>query len=260
MSGPEELIVLSEHDRVATITIRRSEKRNALDHAMWARVATLAADLAERTDLRLLVLRGEGDHFSAGGDLAEMKALLEDVENVEQRLDAPLVASDALTRIPFPTLAVLRGSVMGGGCELALACDLRVADTTVAVGLPPSRVGLVYGARSTARLVATAGAPVARRMLLLGDPLPAAEAHAVGLIDLLVAPDELEATVDHVVATVLARSGSALRGMKEIIGRVERGLVDDDEASLALRHSSYRSRDFREGVRAFVERRAPRFE
>lgn len=259
MDRVEDLITLSEQDRVATITIRRSGKRNALDHAMWGRVASLASELSERSDLRLLVLRGEGEHFSAGGDLAEMQQLLDGVEDVEQRLDAPLVASDALTRIPFPTLAVLRGSVMGGGCELALACDLRIADTTVSVGLPPSRVGLVYGARSTARLVATAGAPVARRMLLLGDPLPAAEAHALGLLDMLVAPDELEGTLEQVIATVLSRSGTALRGMKEIIGRVERGLVEDDERSLELRHASYRSPDFREGVRAFVERRPPRF-
>ena len=259
MDSVAELIGCTIEDRVATITIRRNGKRNALDHRMWERVTTLVEELAGRADLRLLVLRGEGEHFSAGGDLAEMKSLLDGVDGAEQRLDAPLVASEALSIVPFPTLAVLRGSVMGGGCELALACDLRIADTTVSIGLPPARIGLVYGARSTARLVATAGAPVARRLLLLGDPLPAEEAYALGLIDLLVAPDALEATVDRVTATVLSRSGSALRGMKEILGRIERGLVDDDERALTLRHESYRSPDFREGVRAFVERRAPRF-
>lgn len=260
MANLENLVRLTVEDRVATITINRNEKRNALTHAMWERVRLLSEALALRDDLRVLVLRGEGEHFSAGGDLAEMKELLEDVDDIERRLDAPLAASDALARIPYPTLAVLRGSVRGGGCELALACDLRIADTTVSVGLPPARVGLVYGARSAARLIATAGVPVARRMLLLGDPMTASEAHSLGLLDLLVAPEDLEESVERVVSTVLLRSGTALRGMKEIIGRVERGLVDDDERSRSLRHASYHGADLREGVRSFVERREPRFE
>jgi len=259
LEAVERLIEYREQAGVAHIRINRAEKRNALNHAMWSEIRTLADGLQHREDLRLLVIEGAGEHFSAGGDLEEMKSLVDDVHTAVERLDAPLMAAAAVADIPFPTLAVLRGSVFGGGCELALACDLRVADSTTTVGIPPAKIGLVYGARSTARLVATVGLPVARRMLFTGEPLRAEEVHAVGLVDHLVAPEELDAFVDALKQTLLQRSRTSLQGMKRILGRIEGGLADDDAESTALRHASYLGADFREGVRAFVERRPPEF-
>lgn len=259
MNSAQECILLDRSEGVATIVIDRPDKRNAFDHAMWIHLASLLDEVAADEQVRVLVVKARGDHFSAGGDIAEMEQLIGDASVAAERLDAPMAAAAAMSRVPVPTIALVRGAARGGGCELAVACDLRWADTTASFGIPPARLGLVYGAAGTRQLVDTVGLPAARMLLFSGEPIDAEHARRLGLINRLCDPGDLDGEAERFVSALCSNSLSAIRGIKQVLRRVAAGQLEDDEVTRGLRHASYRSRDLREGVTAFLERRDPDF-
>lgn len=239
-------------EEVGTITIARSEKKNALSEQMWLDLDAAARTASENSALRCVVLRGEGDAYSAGADIGEFLDVVASADRFAQNQRIIDEAVEAVASIPVPTIAVVRGACVGGGLAIALACDVRVADHTAKFGLTPARLGLVYGAAETARLVANVGTSSARRLLLTADIVDAQTAFGMGLVSEVV-PD-LEPAVEVLVARIVALSPYSTRAMKRILSEIERtsdagrGLADElrlgalDQPDIWQRLGRFRSR------------------
>ena len=252
-------LTLTRDGDVAELTIDRAAKRNALSLEMWEGVAELAAEVDADASVTVLLLRGDGPHFCAGADIGEFRerrATPDAAHAYGERVEA---ATRALSGMAKPSIAVVRGFCIGGGCELALACDLRLADTTAEFAITPAKLGIVYGFSSTRRLVAVTGPSFAKYLLLSGLRVDAAEAHRVRLIDRLVAPDALDATARELAATIAGRSQVSVRGGKRFVEKAVAGLDEPDAEALRLPLDAVTSDDYREGVDAFLQKRAPEF-
>jgi enoyl-CoA hydratase/carnithine racemase len=260
--GAGRLLVDEPAPGVTRLTISNPGKRGALDHAILdAFVETLGS-----LDARCLLVTGEGTTFSAGYDIANLDAETRDtVSAAASRLVAQPFsdALDALARYPYPTIAALNGHAIGGGLELAVSCDLRVAASTIALGMPPAKLGLVYSHTGIRTFIDTIGAARTRELFLVGGRIDARTAMDWGLVNRLHEPDDLEPAAIALAAAIAANAPLAQTGNKRVIGAVldaRAALTPDVERELlALRSASFRSEDFREGVQAFAQKRAPRW-
>ena len=247
---------------VARLTISNPAKRGALDHAILdAFVATLAA-----LDARCVIVTGEGATFSAGYDIAHLDSETRaTVTDEASRLVAqPFAAAlDALDAYPYPTIAALNGHAIGGGLELALCCDLRVAATPIKLGMPPAKLGLVYSHTGIRTFIDTIGAPRTRQLFLVGGRIDAATALSWGLVNELAAADQLASIAVALASEIAGNAPLAQAGNKRVIQAVLDGRAAlapaVERELLELRLHSLRSDDFREGVRAFAEKRSPRW-
>ena len=183
---PEEVSV-SVDDGIATLLLRRPAKRNAVTYDMWLAIAEHCRALARDPSVRVLLVRGEGAHFCAGADIAG----LADTDQAQYQRDNA-AADEALASFPKPTIAVITGACVGGGTELAVACDLRIADATARFGITPARLGLVYPAPAVARVVRLIGPSLAKHLLYSAELIDGERALRIGLIDELHPPGELE--------------------------------------------------------------------
>ncbi|HEX2315007.1 MAG TPA: enoyl-CoA hydratase/isomerase family protein [Thermomonospora sp.] len=235
---------------VATITIDRPDKRNAISAAMWRDLPGLLAGLETDPAVRVVVLTGAGGHFSAGADIAELADITDG--------DLAVTAERALAAFPKPTVAAVRGFCVGGGCQLAAACDLRLAADDARFGVTPAKIGIVYPGWSTARLVRLIGPAAAKYLLFSGDLVDAAHALRIGLLDEVVPADHLEGRVAAFTATLTARSQLTQQGAKDIVDAAAAGTLTDDLID-AWDAESRKGVDSAEGVAAFLERRTPRF-
>jgi enoyl-CoA hydratase/carnithine racemase len=244
---------------VARLTISNPAKRGALDHAILDAVAQTLSGL----EARCVLVTGEGSTFSAGYDLGELPAEVF-ADEAEKLVAHPFAAAiDALEAYPYPTLAALNGHAIGGGLELALACDLRLAAESVGVAMPPARLGLVYSHTGIRKFIETIGAARTRELFLLGGRIDARTAREWGLFNAVTEEGRL-AEEALALARRLARGAPlAQRGNKRVIaallnaqGRLAAAV---EEELLELRRASFASVDFREGVRAFAEKREPRW-
>jgi enoyl-CoA hydratase/carnithine racemase len=248
--------------RVARLTISNPDKRNALDHPILdAITATLRELAAPDARARCVLLTGAGGMFSAGYDIGEIPA--EEFEERAERLVAhPFTeAIDALEAFPWPTLAALPGHTIGGGLELALACDLRVAHAEIKLGMPPAKLGLVYSHTGLRRFLDAIGAARTRELFLLGRYIDAATALQWGLVNRVVAAAELERAALELASELAGNAPLSQRGNKRVIAallQAEGELSAEVESELIeLRRASFASSDMREGMRAFAEKRAP---
>jgi len=247
---------------VARLTISNPAKRGALDHAILdAFVATLAA-----LDARCVIVTGEGATFSAGYDIANLDSETRaTVTDEASRLVAqPFAAAlDELDAYPYPTIAALNGHAIGGGLELALCCDLRVAATPIKLGMPPAKLGLVYSHTGIRTFIDTIGAPRTRQLFLVGGRIDAATALSWGLVNELAAADQLASIAVALASEIAGNAPLAQAGNKRVIRAVLGGRAAlapaVERELLELRLHSLRSDDFREGVRAFAEKRSPRW-
>jgi enoyl-CoA hydratase/carnithine racemase len=266
---------------VVRLTISNPAKRNALDHAILDAITATLGELALPPEGRgqerrgqtgsgtpglgatCVVVTGANGMFSAGYDIGEIPE--QEFEERAQRLVAhPFTeAIDALEGFPYPTLAALPGHTIGGGLELALACDLRVAQEGVLLGMPPAKLGLVYSHTGIRRFIDAIGVPRTRELFLLGRYIDAPTALAWGLVNRVVAAPELDALALELGAELAGNAPLAQRGNKRVIaallgaeGELARGV---EEELIALRRASFASQDMREGMRAFAEKRPPRW-
>ena len=248
---------------VARLTISHPAKRGALDRPILdALVATLAG-----LDARCVIITGEGTTFSAGYDLSQLGLVDADTAPNLAPINAAAPFEDALDALaahPHPTVAALNGHTIGGGLELALACDLRLAAAPIRLGMPPAKLGLVYSADGIRRFIEAIGAPRTRELFLVGRRIEANTALDWGLVNAVVAADQLAAQAVSLAAEIAGNAPLSLTGTKRVIAAVlqsraalDPGVADElDE----LRQRSFASADFREALRAFADKRSPSWE
>jgi enoyl-CoA hydratase/carnithine racemase len=249
---------------VVRLTISNREKRNALDHPILDAITETLTELSSgESGTRCVVVTGAHGMFSAGYDIGEIPD--EEFEERAERLVAhPFTeAIDALQSFPYPTLAVLPGHTIGGGLELALACDLRVAKQDIKLGMPPAKLGLVYSHTGLRRFIDAIGAARTRELFLLGSYIDAPTAHAWGLVNRLAPAEELDAVALEVASELAGNAPLSQLGNKRVIDALlhaESELAPEAEEELIeLRRASFASQDMREGMKAFAEKRPPRW-
>ena len=251
-------VLLSIADGIAEVTINRPGKLNALNETVRAELTSVFDDLASRADVKVAILHGAGDKaFVAGADVAEFAARTPDEQREVYRHRR---VYDALAEFPKPVICAIHGFCLGGGNELALACDIRVADATARFGQFEIRLGLIPGAGGTQRLARLVGPGQALRIGLSGDLVDAAEAHRIGLVEFLTEEGGHLARARDLAARMARWSSVTLQLVKKAVREAsESHLTDGLEAEKELFLEAFASEAGREGVRAFVEKRRPRF-
>jgi enoyl-CoA hydratase/carnithine racemase len=245
---------------VNRLTIDNPAKRNALDHD----ILDALADVLPRLEARCLLLTAEGKVFSAGYDIGALPQ--DDFARAAEAIVAhPFTAAiDALDAYPYPVLAAINGHAIGGGLELALSCDLRVCSADARMGMPPARLGLIYSHTGLRKFLDAIGAPRTRELFFTARSIGAEEALSWGLVGEVVPAAEVPARGVELAAEIAANAPLSLRGNKRVIRELlaARGALDPavEEELVALRDACFSSQDFYEGVRAFAEKRAPRWQ
>ncbi|MFC1412114.1 enoyl-CoA hydratase/isomerase family protein [Streptacidiphilus sp. N1-12] len=247
-------------DGVAVLTIDRPEKRNALTGAMWAALPELLRRLAGEPGLRVLLVTGAGGTFSAGADIAELREVYADPASADAYHAVNVRAEEALAAFPHPTVAVIRGACVGGGCQLAVACDLRFAAPDARIGITPAKLGIVYPAVPTVRLLRLLGPARAKYLLFSGELVTAATALVHGLVEEVA--EDVEQRALEFARTLASRSAQTQGAVKEVIaaalGSGDGGL-DAQAAVAAWERASRTAPDVTEGLAAFLERRPAEF-
>jgi enoyl-CoA hydratase len=248
------------HGPLATLTFNRPEVRNAMTWEMYEALLDACERVDRDVDLRVLILRGAGGKaFVAGTDIRQFESFRsrEDAFAYEQRLDGVL---DRLERVTKPTIAQVQGVAAGGGCAIALTCDLRVATPESTFGIPIARtLGNCLSAATSARLVDLIGPARVKDLLFSGRLVGAEEACAIGLVNRIVIADEIERAVQDVAEEIAANAPLTIRATKEVVRRLQarrRLPLHDDRDLIEL---CYLSADFREGVSSFLAKRPPRW-
>ncbi|MCQ4043920.1 enoyl-CoA hydratase/isomerase family protein [Streptantibioticus rubrisoli] len=252
MAEPGLLLDHADGAATATITISNPAKRNAMTPDMWRQLPPLLDQLAADPSVRAVVLTGAGATFCAGADIETLRG--------QSDPGAPaVVAEEALAAFPKPTIAAIRGFCVGGGCQLAAACDLRFAARGARFGVTPAKLGIVYPASSTRRLVGLVGPATAKYLLFSAELIDDERALRTGLVDELLEADGLDARVAEFTGILAGRSQLTQAAAKEFTA-MALGTAPADPGRLA--HWAEQARDGAEraeGVTAFLERRAPRF-
>lgn len=258
---PADPIACVRDGAAVHVVINRPRKRNALTAEIWRAIPAIMRRLGEDPAVKLVVLRGAGAAaFSAGADIGEFPTVYGNEDAARAYNGEVRAAQLAVERLEKPTLALVFGVCVGGGCGLALACDLRFAAEDARFGITPSKLGTAYSVPDTRRLVALVGPSRAKDILFSGRLLAAPEAAAIGMVDRLAPAAELETVAADYAKTLLANSHQSLVIAKTIVNAVA-GIDARPEAELGrLFEASFRSRDFQEGFAAFTAKRRPRFE
>ena len=249
---------------VVTIAFTRPDKHNAISYAMWQAFGRLMPALAADDTCDVVVVRGTpGGPFSSGADIAEFSTLRADPDGARLYGAAVEAGEQAVIRFPKPTVALIEGFAIGGGSQIALACDLRVCESGSRFGITPAKLGIVYALGSTARLVEVVGPAWARWILFTGDLLDADTALRIGLVHEVVAPGSGQGTVEErayaLARTMAGRAQVSLVGGKEMVARAAGGRLEEDAAVLAVYEASWTSAEYAEGVAAFLGKRSPDF-
>jgi len=255
-----EQLHVSLDDGVATVELRRPDKHNAISYAMWHAFGRLMPLFDADDDVDVVLLRGStGGPFSAGADIAEFRTLRADPDGAHRYGEAVDAGERAIMACPKPTIAAIEGFAIGGGTQIAVACDLRVCGEDSRFGVTPAKLGIVYALASTARLVEVVGPAWARWILLTGEFLHADVALRIGLVHEVVPPGAVLERGYEVARTIASRAQVSLRGGKALIERVVGGHMSEDAEVLALYEQSLTSSEYVEGIAAFLAKRPPDF-
>ena len=258
MSQSYETILVERRGSVAIITINRPEKRNALNIQTRAEGAAILDDLRTDDAVRVVVFTGAGDKaFIAGADIAEF-ADRTAITQREVMLDRGLFNS--IDTMPKPVIAMINGYCLGGGCELALACDIRIASDKASFGQPEINLGIIPGGGGTQRLTRLVGEGKAMELILTGAIIDAQTALTLGLVNHVVPADQLEAKTMEIANRIAEKSPVALRLAKEAIKLASRSNLDEGlRREVDLFALCFSSADKDEGVSAFLEKRKPHY-
>ena len=251
-----ETILVSRTDRVGTITLNRPEALNALNSQVMAEVTSAAAEFDADAGIGAIIITGSAKAFAAGADIKEMAALsFSDVFGSDF-----FAAWGKLAAVRTPLIAAVAGHALGGGCELAMMCDVLIAADTAKFGQPEIKLGVLPGMGGSQRLTRAVGKAKAMDMILTGRTIDAAEADRIGLVSRVVPADELLAQANAVATTISQMSRSASRMAKEAVNRAfESSLTEGLLYERRLFHSAFATDDQTEGMAAFTEKRAANF-
>lgn len=253
-------LLVERSGEVATLVLNRPDAHNAIKLEMYDALPGLLADLEADPGVKVVVVRGAGQKaFASGADIKEFREVRSNAEGARYYNSKVEAAERALEGLSKPTIAMVHGYCIGGGCGLALACDLRFADEKARFAITPAKLGLVYSLESTKRLVDLVGPAQAKWVLMSGQQLHAQRALQLRLADEVVPTEDLERTTYEFAELVTTRAQFAVRAVKTIVGRIKLGQAQDDEFTRDLRSSSFDTEDYAEGVSAFLEKRTPVF-
>jgi len=249
-------------EAVARLTISNPERRNALDHEILDAIAEALPQLNQGIETRCVVLTGAPPLFSAGYDIATIPEQTFE-RDAEALVAHPFhAAMEAVAHHPWPVLAAINGHCLGGGLELAITCDLRICAAGAKLGMPPAKLGLIYGHTGLRKFIDTIGLARTKELFLTGRNLSAERAERVGLVNEVVADEDFEEESIALAAAIAENAPLSMRGNKHAIDLLNATpeLTEQQEAGLVvLRESCFSSDDFREGIRAFAEKRRPQW-
>ena len=257
-----KLVLDHPAEAVARLTISNPERRNALDHEILNALAEVLPSLDRGIEIRCVVVTGTGKVFSAGYDIADIPE-----ETFASEAEALVAhpfhaAMEAVSAHPYPVLAAINGHCLGGGLELAIRCDLRLCAMSAKLGMPPAKLGLIYGHTGLQKFIDVVGVARTKELFLTGRNLSAPRAVAIGLVHDTVLDAKLGDTALELASEVAANAPLSLRGNKhaiETINSYARLTPDQERELIELRRSCFTSEDFREGIRAFAEKRKPQW-
>ncbi len=257
-----KLVLDHPADAVARLTISNPEKRNALDHDILDALAEVLPRLDRGIKVRCVVITGEGRSFSAGYYIADIPEATFS-RDAEALVAHPFTAAmEAISAHPYPVIAAINGHCLGGGLELAIRCDLRVAASDARLGMPPAKLGLIYSHTGLERFIETIGVPRTKELFLTGRNLAAKRAEEIGLVHEVVSTADLERSAVDLASEIASNAPLSMRGNKrtiETLAGFPRLTAAQEEELIELRRSCFESEDFREGLRAFSEDREPRW-
>ena len=261
MTSASRDLLVEQRAPVATITFNRPHVRNAITRAMWEQMQAALAELGNNAAVRVVIFRGAGDEaFSAGADISEFEQTRATPEGAYQAFRLIEETLQQIEALPQATLAVIKGFAVGAGCELANACDLRIAARESRIGIPAARRGITIGHSHIRRLVRLVGPARAKVLLLTGHLYSGQEAFEAGLVDYVAPLAEVDALTDSVASQIVESGPRAIQWAKAAIHRI----LDDpalasleDDAAVSTAYAA--TAEFAEGVRAFREKRSPRF-
>jgi len=251
-------LLLNTDSTTATLTLNNPARRNALSLEMWGEMPTVL-ERAAREAIRVLVLRGADGQFCAGADIKDVAGSLADAGVDDGYRERNAKAETALANFPRPTIAAIEGNCVGGGVQLAVACDIRIATRSAIFGITPSKLGVTYPPAALLRIASLIGPSHTKRLVFTGELFDAESAYALGLIDVLVDEGSLDERVEDLASTMATKSLLTQLATKAVIdetvlyGRASSATIDTWEAI------AREAGDLDEGVAAFRERRTPRF-
>ena len=261
--GGGKLLLDYPAEAVARLTLNRPKSRNALDHELLNALAEAMPALDRGIEVRCVLLTGAERIFSAGYDIAAFSD--ETFETEAESLVAHPFAKglEAVAAHPWPVVCAINGHALGGALELTLCCDLRICARGAKLGMPPAKLGLIYGHTGLRRFIDAVGVPRTKELFLTGRNLDAERAEEIGLVNQVVGDDELETAAVELAAEVAANAPLSMRGNKlaiDTLNSYPRVTEEQERELIELRESCFRSEDFREGVSAFAEKRKPRWQ
>jgi enoyl-CoA hydratase/carnithine racemase len=257
MTDPDIQCVLA--GAIATIRLNRPARKNAMTQMMWLALhdALRACDCDPA--IKIIILTGGDGIFCAGADIDDFARLSGDAAWRAANQQAIAQTQLALARLSKPTIAAIAGPCVGGGCGLAIACDLRLASDDATFGITPAKLGLAYSLHDTKLLVDLVGPAQAKMMLFTARLMSAQEALRIGLVNEVHAATDLMAAADTLAALIAGNSQYTVRALKSLVRRILDGVHEDDEQSAALFNTAFDGADFQEGAAAFREKRKPHF-
>ena len=256
-------ILCERRDGVSTVTFNRPERRNAITYEGWQLLSRIAQEVVSDDGIRVVVFTGSGElAFSAGADIADFDRFRHDAASAKEYAAAFDGALDTIESIPKPTISLIRGFCIGGGCELSMATDMRIAASGSRFAIPVAKLNILIGYKEMRRLVRLVGPGHANYILMSGRQIDAEEALRIGLVDRVVPDDEIAEYVYGLAREMAPLAPLSQRRHKEIMQIVldNPGLEDLSPEQEDLPFANFDSADFIEGRRAFLERRPPRFQ
>ncbi len=246
-------------DGVGQIVVNQPARRNALTADMWETLPERLAEARDDRDLKVLIITGAEAHFCAGADISEFEALYGSAESSAETSAMISKGLDAVANFPRPTLAKIRGACVGGGAAIALACDIRIAASNAIFAVTPAKMGLVYPFNDIVRLVDAVGQAAAKDMLFSSRKMKAQDAKSMGLVHTVHEEFELNTAVANYAKEVSANSPHAVKTMKRMLSVIAKGQYEDTVQTKQMFSNAFIHHDFKEGYRAFLEKRKPKF-
>ncbi len=257
-----KLLLDEPAEAVARLTLNNPEKRNPLDHEVLDALAAALEQLDRGIEVRCVVVTGAGGAFSAGYDIGAIPDSSFE-RDAEALVAHPFhAAMEAVSAHPYPVIAALNGHCLGGGLELAVRCDLRICAEAAKLGMPPAKLGLVYGHTGLERFIDVIGVARTKELFLTGRVLSAERAGEIGLVNEVVPDDEVEAATLELAIEIASNAPLSMRGNKhaiELLARAAPLSVELQSELVELRRACFASEDLREGIRAFAEKRKPQW-